>query len=58
MNDPMVMIGVYAHKLTEPSRSPKVAELADKADRILCQTNDSPIGIDDESMRSVNLGTC
>jgi hypothetical protein len=51
-----MVIGVYAHKLTEPSSSPKFAELADKAYRVFCQTNDSPINVDDEGVRSVNFG--
>jgi hypothetical protein len=55
MNGAMVVVGVYAHKFTEPSRSSKFAELTDKTHRIFCQTNDSPVNVDDESMGTVNF---
>lgn len=58
MDCPVMVISVYAHKLTEPSRSPKFAELADKANRVFCQTNDSPINVDNKGVWSVYFGAC
>ena len=58
MNGTMVMVGVYAHKLTELSGSSKSAKLADKSHWIFRQANDSSIDVNDESMGSVNFCAC
>jgi hypothetical protein len=54
----MMVVGVDAHKLTEPSCPPKFAELADKTQWKFCQTNDGPVNVDDESVGSVNFRAC
>jgi hypothetical protein len=53
VNGTMMIVDVYAHKLTETPSPPKFSELFHKVQRIPGKPNDSTVHVNHESMGSV-----